>query len=87
MKIEDLTIDQLLDLNDLICRRIDELRARQAMEAICRLRLGVQVHFDAAEGRVFGRVIKINRKTIVVESEDRRQWKLPAAMVTPIKDV
>ncbi len=87
MNIDDLTIDQLLDLNDLICRRIDELRAREAMNAICRLRLGVPVHFDVSEGRVFGRVIKINRKTIVVESEDRRQWKLPAAMVTPIKDV
>lgn len=87
MNIEDLTIDQLLDLNEIICQRIDELRAKEAMEAIFRLRLGIQVSFEAHEGKVFGRVIKINRKTVVVESEDRRQWKLPATMVVPVKDI
>lgn len=87
MNINDLTIDQLLDLNELICRRIDELREQETMEALCRLRLGAQVHFDAPEGKVFGQVIKINRKTIIVQSKDRRQWKIPATLVTLVKEL
>jgi hypothetical protein len=51
-----------------------------------KLRLGQQVHFEGPNGRVFGVVIKMNRKTIVVQTEDRRQWKIPAGLVSPIKD-
>lgn len=87
MRIEDMSIDQLLELNAFICQRINELRARQNMEVIRQLRVGQQVHFDSGEGRVFGTVIKINRKTVVVLSDDKRQWKLPAGMINTIRDV
>jgi hypothetical protein len=86
MRIEDLTIDQLLELNDHICRRIDELRRQADFQVLMKLRLGQQVHFEGPNGRVFGVVIKMNRKTIVVQTEDRRQWKIPAGLVSPIKD-
>ena len=87
MRIEDMSIDQLLELNEIICRRIDELRARKDFDVLRQLRIGQQVHFNSQEGRIFGTVIKINRKTVVVLTEDRRQWKLPAGMVTVVRDV
>lgn len=87
MRIEDMTIEQLLELNEVICRRIDELRARQDFEVLRHLRLGQQVNFDSAEGKVFGTLIKINRKTVVVVSEDRRTWKLPPGMVRVVEKV
>lgn len=87
MRIEDMSIEQLMELNEIICHRIDELRARNDLAVLRKLHLGQEVHFDSQEGRVFGKVIKINRKTVIVLSEDRRQWKLPARMIKILKTV
>ena len=88
MQLDDMSLDQLYELNDMICQRIDELRARNDTEVLRQLRLGQQVHFESQqEGRIFGKVIKINRKTVLVLSEDNRQWKLSAGMVSIIRDV
>lgn len=87
MNIDDLSIEQLLELNAVICRRIDYLRTRAAQDVLIKLRLGQEVHFQSNEGQIFGRVIKINQKTVVVRSEDNRQWKLPAGLVKMLQDV
>lgn len=88
MQLEDLSLGQLYDLNDMICQRIDELRARSDLAVIKQLRLGQQVHFESRqEGRIFGKVVKINRKTVLVRSEDNRKWKLSAGLVGIIRDV
>jgi len=34
MRIEDMTIDQLLELNRYICRRIDELQDQESLQAL-----------------------------------------------------
>jgi len=54
---------------------------------LSRLTLGQAVSFESREGQVFGRVIKINRKTVVVQSEDNRQWKVAVALIQPLRDV
>jgi len=36
---------------------------------------------------VFGIVIKKNRKTVIVLSEDKRRWKLPPGMLSMVKDI
>ena len=77
MRIEDLTIDQLLELNDHICRRIDELRRQENFKVLMKLRLGQQVHFDGPNGRVFGVVIKMNRKTILWRPKTAANGKYP----------
>ena len=87
MRIEDMTIDELLEINQLICDRIDELRARQDHEAMHRLCVGNAVSFESKEGRMFGLIIKINRKTVSVLSEDKRQWKISPGLLTMVKDV
>ncbi|MBK8971240.1 MAG: transposase [Hahellaceae bacterium] len=87
MQIEELSIEQLLELNTIICRRIDQLRARADQDVLIKLRLGQEVHFQSREGQVFGRVIKINQKTVLVRSEDNRQWKLPAGMIKLLQDL
>lgn len=84
--IEDFSLEQLIELNRLICERIAELRAQQDFDVLMQLRLGQQVHFESQRGPVFGRVIKINRKTVIIECEDNRQWKVSVGLVTPIKD-
>lgn len=88
MRLEDMTIDQLIDLNEAICQRIDELRERETLAALQQLRQGQAVSFRSRKsGLVFGTVIKINRKTVVVLSEDGRQWKVAVELVKPVRDV
>jgi len=87
MRIDDLSLDELLELNEIICRRIDELRARQDLDVLKHLRLGQEVSFESREGEVFGRVVKINRKTVVVHTEDHRQRKVPPGIIKMLRDI
>ncbi|WP_155279946.1 hypothetical protein [Alteromonas macleodii] len=43
MNINDLTLEQLYQLNDMVCQRIDQIRAQQEREAIARIRPGMKV--------------------------------------------
>lgn len=87
MRIEDLTLDELHDLNELIWRRIEYLRLQNDINVLSQLRLGQKVHFKAKEGQVFGVVIKINKKSVMVVSDDNRQWKIPPGMLRLMKEV
>ncbi|UYG06082.1 transposase [Halomonas sp. M4R1S46] len=87
MRIDDMSLDQLLTLNQIICRRIEELQARQELGVLSRMNLGQVVSFETREGQIFGRVIKINRKTVVVQSDDSRQWKVSVGLIQPLRDV
>ncbi|MAQ22688.1 MAG: transposase [Pseudomonadales bacterium] len=87
MRIEDMTVEQLLELNRVICDRIDYLRAKQDQNVLAQIHVGNQVSFKTNEGTVFGIIIKKNRKTVIVLTEDNRQWKLPPGALTIVKDV
>jgi Zn-finger domain-containing protein len=87
VRIEDMTVEQLLELNQVICNRIDYLRAKQDTEVLARMQIGNQVSFKTDEGIMFGILIKKNKKTVIVLTEDKRRWKLPPGMLTLVKDV
>jgi len=88
MRIEEMTVDQLLELNEIICERIDYLRNKQDQDALKALCVGNQVRFEDKAGRtVFGIVIKINRKTVIVLTPDQKQWKISPGMLSIVKDV
>lgn len=88
MRIEDMSIDQLLELNQYICRRIDELRAQENLQALSQLRVGLKVAFEGREGPVLGIVTKINRKSVIVLAEDgTKQYKVSPELLRPLRDV
>jgi hypothetical protein len=86
--LDELSIEELEDLNHRIVERLkflDTLKAHQNMMAF---NLGAQVTFESARhGRQFGTLIKFNQKTVVVLTEDKRQWRVPPHMLSPVKDV
>ncbi|BBP45455.1 hypothetical protein THMIRHAS_15230 [Thiosulfatimonas sediminis] len=87
MRIEDMTLDQLMELNTLICQRIDQLQERETMEALMQLRLGMKVTFEGRYGQVFGIVTKINRKTVIVLDEDgAKQYKVAPVLLRPLHE-
>lgn len=88
MRIDEMTIDQLLELNDAICRRIDELKEQENLQALSQLRVGLKVTFETREGAAFGIVTKINRKSVIVLAEDgTKQYKVSPELLKPLHDV
>lgn len=88
MRIDDLSIDQLLELNRVICQRIDELQEQEALQALRQLRVGLKVTFDGREGPVLGIVTKINRKSVIVLGDDgKKQYKVSPGLLRPLRDV
>ena len=88
MRIEDMSIDQLLELNQHICRRIDELQEQETLQALSQLRVGLKVTFEGREGPVLGIVTKINRKSVIVLGEDgRKQYKVSPELLRTLRDV
>lgn len=88
MRIDDLSIDQLLELNRFICQRIDELQDQESRQALSQLRVGLKVTFDGREGPVFGTVTKINRKSVIVLAGDgKTQYKVSPGLLRPLRDV
>lgn len=87
MRIEDMSIDQLLELNQYICQRIDQLRDQENLQAISQLRVGLKVTFEGREGPVLGIVTKINRKSVIVLGDGRKQYKVSPGLLRPLRDM
>lgn len=88
MRLDDMSIDQLLELNQHICQRIDELKDQEILQALSQLRVGMKVTFDSREGAVLGIVTKINRKSVIVLAEDgAKQYKVSPELLKPLRDV
>ena len=88
MRIDDLSIDQLLELNQYICQRIDELQEHETLQTLSQLRVGLKVTFEGREGPVFGIVTKINRKSVIVLGDDgKKQYKVSPGLLRPLRDV
>ena len=87
--IDHLTIEQLEALNHRIVERLKFLDAVQAHRDMMALNIGATVSFDSPRhGRQVGTVVKFNRKTVTVISEDGlRRWNVPPQMLSPLKDV
>ena len=88
MRIEDMSIDRLLELNRMICRRIDELQDQENLQALSRLHVGLKVTFESRTGLTMGIVTKINRKSVIVLAENgTKQYKVSPELLRPLRDV
>ena len=88
MRIDEMTLDQLLELNEAICQRIDELKEQENLQALSQLRVGLKVTFETREGPAFGIVTKINRKSVIVLAEDgTKQYKVSPELLKPLHEV
>lgn len=88
MRIDDLSIDQLLELNRYICQRIDELQDQENLQALSQLRVGLKVTFEGRNGPILGIVTKINRKSVIVLGDDgTKQYKVSPNLPRPLRDV
>ena len=75
IELDDLSYDELLDLNDRIIERLKILDATDALNAMMKFtKHGMQV----------GTLIKFNQKTVTVLTDEGRRWKVSPQMLSPI---
>lgn len=85
--IDGLSLEELIQLNHRIVERIKMLRDMQAHVDMMAFNLGARVSFDTQEGRVFGTLVKYNRKTVTVLTDDGRQWRVSPSLLSAVKDI
>jgi hypothetical protein len=86
--IDQLTYEELIALNHRVVERLkflDTLRAHQDMMSF---NIGARVSFDSGGGgRQTGTLVRFNRKTVTVLTDDGRRWNVSPHFLSPIKDV
>ncbi|MBT8430600.1 MAG: hypothetical protein KJN79_11865 [Gammaproteobacteria bacterium] len=85
--IDHLDIEELCILNERIVERIKFLEHARAHRSMMAFNIGARVSFETSEGRQFGRLVKRNRKTVNVDTEDGRRWRIPPHLLSEVKEV
>lgn len=83
--IDRLTQEELIDLNHRVVARIRFLNELNAHRSMLEFRIGERVAFDPP-GRppVTGVLVKYNRKSVTVLSEDGGQWNVAPTLLRKV---
>ena len=84
--IDGLSFEELLALNRRVVARLKMLESMQAHVEMMRFNLGQRVSFAHQGGRVLGTLVKYNRKTVSVVTDDGQRWNIPPHLLSPVKD-
>lgn len=85
--IDQLTEQELRDLNHRIVERLKFLRDMKADQSMMQFNIGSKVSLEARDGkRIFGTLYKFNRKTVSILTEDGTQWNVAPQLLSLVKD-
>ena len=83
--IDDLTYDQLIDLNNRVVARLRFLEQMHAHSAMLDFRIGEQVSFHPPGHPVLtGMITKYNQKTVTVITSNGQQWKVAPSHLSKV---
>ena len=86
--IDKMTVDELVALNHRIVQRLKMLDSLDAHKAMMEFNPGARVSFDSPkDGRLLGTLVKFNRKTVTVITDNGQQWNISPHLLSPVKDV
>lgn len=82
-QINKLSYEELFELNQMVVARIREMRAAKNSLEIRQFNIGNPVQFRTAEGELIsGIVVKKNKKTIGIVTEDGERWNVSPSFLT-----
>ena len=86
--IDKLTHNELVALNHRIVERLKFLDSMQAHKDMMAFNIGARVSFDSgqADGRLLGTLLKFNRKTVTVVTDNGQKWNISPHLLSPVKD-
>lgn len=84
--IDQLTEQELRELNHRIVDRLRFLRDIKAQHSMMRFNKGSLVSFEHNGELLFGRLIKFNKKTVSLITEDNVQWNVAPQLLSLVKE-
>ena len=86
VNIDDLSEEELTDLNHRIVERLRFLHQMRSHTAMLEFRIGDRVTFQP-EGRtgVFGILTKYNRKSVTVITDDGQKWNVSPGFIKKVE--
>jgi hypothetical protein len=85
--IDKLTEKELIDLNHRIVERLKFLDSMRAHAEMLEFSVGEKVCFyPPGRGQVVGVLVKYNKKTVTVLSEEGRKWNVSPQLLEKVKE-
>lgn len=81
--IEKFSLDELLELNKLVVRRIDYLHSLKTRAHLDRFEVGDRVTFQSESRMVEGVVVRVNQKTLSIKTKDT-YWRIHPRFLTKL---
>ena len=83
MNIDNLTYEELLDLNRKIVERLKLFDRMKSYSEMMNFRIGEKVKFDSSSGEeVVGTLVKYNKKTVTIITEIGERWNVSPRLLT-----
>ena len=85
--IDKMTRDELVALNHRIVERLKFLDSLQAHKDMMAFNIGSGTVASCAKGeRLLGTLLKFNRKTVTVVTDNGQKWNISPYLLSPVKD-
>ena len=82
--LDSMSEQELRALNHEIIRRLQMHSIIRNKSQLMAFRIGDRVAFDADHGTVEGMVTRVNQKTVTIQSDDGRGWRVSPGFVSKI---
>ncbi len=84
--IDGLSFEELLELNQRVVARLKMLESMQAHIEMMRFSPGQRVSFEHQGGRILATLVKYNRKTVTVVTDNGQRWNITPHLLSAVKD-
>ncbi|MGV8948487.1 MAG: hypothetical protein ACOH2E_03865 [Candidatus Paracaedibacter sp.] len=82
--IENLTVQELIDLNEKVIRRLKELKSQEERKAATQFRINDIVSFTTRDNKkIIGFVTSTRKSKISIFTEDNEKWNVPPTILSP----
>jgi len=86
--LDALSREELIALNHQIVERLKMLDTLETHQSMLQFHPGARVTFAGTSGeRRTGTLLKFNRKTVTVVTDDGQRWNISPLLPSPLKDV
>ena len=87
INIDNLTPEELIDLNHRIIERLKFLDQMHAHKEMMQFSIGEKVSFfPSGRGEQIGTIVKYNKKTISIVTEKGERWNVPPHLLSKYKN-
>lgn len=84
--IKDLSEEELVYLNRLIVERLKLISQAKSTFEMAKFNIGELVQFEDNDGKtISGRVIKLNKKTISILTDERQRWNVAPILLRSVE--